>query len=132
MTRELVNKTATPVASLAISARTASADGTAVDLQGYQAATVLVLPGTITNGNHAVKLQESDTTTPGDFTDVVGADLTGGSFPANLTSNTAVKIAYIGTKRYIRAVVTVTGSPATGGIYGVFVQRGYGEITPAP
>ena len=53
----------------------ATTKGTAVDLQGFNSATLIVNSGAITAaGLYDVKLQHSDTTTDGDFTDVASGD----------------------------------------------------------
>lgn len=78
----------------------------AIDLRGFDSAAVLINTGAIVSaGDFTAKLQESDTTTGGDFTDVAAANLVG-SFPASLAASTAYKVGYIGGKRYVRTVVT--------------------------
>ncbi len=59
----------------------------AIDLQGFHSALVVINTGAIASaGDFTTKLQESDTTTSGDFTDVAAADLLG-SFPASLAAS---------------------------------------------
>lgn len=111
--------------SLAPAARTASANGTGVDLQGFEAALVVLSPGTITDGTHTPKLQESDDNSS--FSDVAAADLIG-SFAA-LASNTIQKVGYKGAKRYVRAVVTVSGA-TTGGVYAATIVKGNARTAP--
>lgn len=78
----------------------------ALDLQGFNSATVIVETGAIAvSGDFTAKLQESDTTTSGDFTDVAAGDLLG-TFPASLAADSTVKVGYVGAKRYIRTVTT--------------------------
>lgn len=105
--------------SLNPAARIATANGTGVDLAGYEGALCVVSVGTRTDGTHALKLQESDDNTT--FTDVAAADLRG-SFPADVTTGTPIRVGYKGTKRYVRAVATVTGA-TTGAVYGVDIVR---------
>lgn len=103
--------------SLAPAARTATANGTGVDLQAAGSATAHFLVGVITDGTHTPKIQESaDNST---FTDVAPSDQSGTL--ANLASNTNQKVGYIGKLRYIRAVVTVSGA-TTGGVYAAIVN----------
>lgn len=84
----------------------ATTKGTAVDLLGFDSAAVVINSGVITAaGLYDVKLQESDTTTDGDFTDVAAGDLLG-TLPAALEASSVYKQGYIGHKRYIRAVIT--------------------------
>lgn len=114
-----------PVTALEPKARTANEDGVTVDLQGYESALVIVHAGTITDGTHALKLQESADGT--NWTDV-GADDLHGSFQA-LASNQVQKVGYRGTKRYIRVVATVSGA-TNGGVYGAVVVRGHAHSLP--
>lgn len=116
-----------PATSLAPAARTATANGTGVDLQFAEAAEIEFISGTITDGTHTPKVQESDDNAT--FTDVPAADQIG-TLTA-LTSNAIQRVAYIGTKRYIRAVSTVTGATA-GGVYAAVVQRGHRRHVGGP
>lgn len=111
-------------------ARTATANGTGVDLQNFMAAAVIVSIGAITDGTHTLKLQDSpDNST---FTDVAAANLSG-SFTAltsGSTAGTTQEVSYLGNQRYIRAVTTVAGA-TTGGVYSVVVIRAYPRTQPA-
>lgn len=106
--------------------RTASANGTGVDLQGYDGALVIVAAGTITDGTHTPKVQESDDNSA--FTDAAAADLVGTALVA-ITTNSVQKISYVGAKRYIRAATTVSGA-TTGGMYVAYVVRGDASRRP--
>nr|WP_299500416.1 hypothetical protein [uncultured Rhizobium sp.] len=78
----------------------------AIDLLGFNSAMVVINTGAIvSSGNFTAKLQESDTTTSGDFTDVAAADLIG-TLPAVLLASSVAKQSYIGNKRYLRLVTT--------------------------
>jgi hypothetical protein len=91
------------VAPAIIAATTTSA---ALDLLGFNSAVIVVNTGVIVGaGDFTAKLQESDTTTSGDFTDVAAADLHG-AFPASLAASSVVRVGYVGPKRYVRLVVT--------------------------
>ncbi|MDI4664540.1 hypothetical protein K9U40_09405 [Xanthobacter autotrophicus] len=80
--------------------------GDALDLLGFNSAVLVVSTGAITGaGDFTAKLQESDTTTSGDFTDVAAANLHG-SFPTSLAADSLVSVGYAGFKRYVRAVIT--------------------------
>lgn len=86
---------------------TATTKGTAIDLLGFNSAAVAIHTGAIVgSGNFTPKLQESDTTTDGDFTDVAASDIVG-AFPAALAASTVAKVSYTGSKRYIRPVLTL-------------------------
>lgn len=94
------------IATLVPAVVSATTKGTAVDLQGFNSATLVINTGAIAgDGLYDIKLQELDTTTDGDFTDVAAGDLLG-ALPAGLAASTAYKQGYKGTKRYIRAVIT--------------------------
>jgi len=112
--------------SLAPAARTATANGTGVDLQNYQRCAVVFNVGAITDGTHTPKLQESDDNST--FTDVAAADQSGTL--AALTANTNQEVGYLGSKRYIRAVSTVSGA-TTGGVYAALVVRAGSRTLPA-
>lgn len=100
----------TSVVSIAPLIRTTSVNGSGVDLANVLENVIFVQCGALTDGTHTPKIQESADNSS--FTDVAAADLVG-SLSA-LTANTTQKVSYIGSKRYIRAVNTVTGSPSTG------------------
>lgn len=114
--------------SLGPAARIASANGVGVDLQGFDAAVVVVETGTITDGTHTIEVQDSaDNTT---FAAVADADLKG-TEPVIAAANddTVYEVGYFGIKRYIRAAVTVSGA-TTGGVYGANVVRGRARKLP--
>lgn len=77
--------------------------------------------GTITDGTHTPKVQESDDNST--FTDVASTDLAGTALVA-ITANSVQRISYVGNKRYIRVATTVSGT-TTGGMYTASVLRGY-------
>lgn len=108
------------VALKAIS-RTTSADGSAVDLQGLvtnHELKAILNQGTATGTtiSVAVKLQDSDTTTAGDFTDISGATFT---TLAGTESDQAIQ--FKTNKRYVRAVAT-HGTDMTAATYAVLIQ----------
>lgn len=99
------------VQALAPAVVAAAANGLAVDLAGFDSALFIINTGAIVGaGDFGVKLQESDTTTDADFSDVAAADHLG-TIPATLTANSTYRVGYIGSKRkrYVRAVVTKAG-----------------------
>lgn len=116
--RDLYSRLALAV-SLVPAVQAATLKGSAVDLQGYNSAMLAINCGAIAgSGLYVMSLQESDTTTDGDFSDVAAADMQG-TLPASLAENTAYKIGYIGNKRYVRAVITKTSgtSIAAGAVF---------------
>ena len=104
--------------SLSPAVRNSNTNGTAVDLAGYMAASVVFQCGAITDGTHTPDLEESDDNST--FTDVADADMS--AVPAAFTANTLQLIEYKGTKRYIRAQVNSDGS--TGASYSAGIIRG--------
>lgn len=118
-----------PASSVLPLLRTASVNGSGVDLREFDSATAIVHAGTVTDGTHTPKLQESaDNST---FTDVATADLQG-SFTAITSSadDGVQQVGYLGDLRYIRVVITATGSPSTGGTIGATIVRGHPHACP--
>ena len=94
------------VASLVPAVQAATLKGSTIDTQGFGSALMVVNTGAIdTAGTYDIKMQESDTTTDGDFTDVAAANLIG-SLPTALAASSVYRQGYIGKKRYVRAVIT--------------------------
>lgn len=85
---------------------TATNTSSGIDLAGFEGATVIINTGAIAGaGNFTPKLQESDVSGSG-YTDVAAKDLLG-SFPSALAADTAYKVGYKGSKRYVRTVITL-------------------------
>lgn len=107
--------------SLGPAARTnGTANGTGADLARGHNATIHFIVGTITDGTHVPTVEESDLLASG-YTTVAAGDLAGTL--ANLASNVNQKVGYIGKKRFVRAVSTVSGA-TTGGVYAAAVVVG--------
>ena len=80
--------------------------GAATDLLGFESACLVVNTGAVAgDGDVSIKLQESDETAGGTFTDVEAAHLTG-AVPATLEADSVYRLGYIGHRRYIRTVLT--------------------------
>ena len=111
------------VVSLAGTARTATANGTGVDLQPYNAGTIVVVPVAWTDGTHALTVQDSDDNST--FTNVAAAQLDGAMPTLSGAGgvSTISRVGYLGTKRYVRVVATVSGA-TTGAVYAAMVLRG--------
>lgn len=104
--------------SATLSGTTPSA-GNIVDVADFGAATFLYQTGAVTDAGAAagfsVEIQESDTTAAADFTAVADADLVGVEADLAVTADGTDSVAigslgYIGTKRYVRVVVTGTAN----------------------
>ncbi|MGW2580830.1 hypothetical protein ACWCYZ_05735 [Streptomyces virginiae] len=111
MSRDLKNNVSA-AQSLAPAARTAAADGAAVDLANYGSAVVVIDAGTATgtSPSFTFEVQESDTTTGGDFTAVADADLDGTEPVVTDANDVAVyRIGYRGRKRYLRVILKTVG-----------------------
>lgn len=103
--RDIVHNIGT-VQALAPAVLAATTTGAALDLNGFESAALVINTGAIAgSGDFTAKLQESDTTTSGDFTDVAASALQG-AFPASLAADSVAKVGYAGFKRYLRVVVT--------------------------
>jgi hypothetical protein len=103
------------VQSLAPAARDADANGTGVDLQGFESATVV-----IDMGAEGITLS---TTTP-DSSGVIA------TFDANGEAPAISSVGYIGGKRYIRAVANFSGTHGTATPLAVSVIKGHARSNP--
>lgn len=118
--------------SLLPAARTASADGSTVDTQGYDSAFFEIIVGARTNGAFVFGGEESDDNV--NWTAIAASDLTT-TFPTVDGSDDAsqiYRVGYKGSKRYLRAIVDEGSSPApgTGAVFGVNVVLGHPRLGP--
>ena len=121
--------------SLTPAVRTADANGTGVDLAGYESATVL-----FEFGNSADTLSETvyvvgvvqESANNSDFTDVAAADLIGTcpTIDAPAEDTTTAAVGYRGSKRYIRAKLDFTGTHTTGIPCATSVIKGHPTHAP--
>lgn len=124
-------------------AATVDADGDGVDLQGFESATVLAAVGTSNDtlsGSVKIELELEESDDDSAYTDVADADMIGavdgtndGCFAvidAAGEDNRAYTCGYIGSKRYIRVVVNVTGTHTSGTPIGAFVIKGHSRQNP--
>lgn len=94
--------------------RSANFNGDPVDLKDFDSVALVVATTAVNgDGNMTVKLQESDTTTSGDFTDVAPEHVQG-EIADPLTANGTTKLGYRGFKRYLRAVLTLNSGTSVG------------------
>lgn len=97
------------VLALAPAVKTAAGEGPAIDTKGFGSVAILVNTGAVAgSGDFGVKLQESDTTTGGDFTDADAA-VVDSNAPATLAASSTYKLGYRGFKRYVRLALTMAG-----------------------
>lgn len=124
------------VQSLTLATRTADADGTGVDLAGYESATMLfefgdsgdTLSGTVKVAGVAYESDDNST-----FTAVAAADLIG-SLPlvdAPTEDTQIYAVGYRGTKRYLRAGLDFTGTHTNGIPCGTTIVKGNPTHAPA-
>ena len=117
------------VQSLAPAARNATANGTGIDLQGFNSAMVVFNFGTWTDGTHTPSLQHSTdnaTWATCDSNSLNGAFV---AVSSGAGSNTIQKIGYTGGYRYLRAVMTTSGA-TTGAAANAVVLRGHPAVGP--
>lgn len=115
------------VNSLTAAAFTTDSNGVAVDLSDYDAAVACIYTGTITDGTWTPALQETDTSSVAtSWSAVTTTDLDGAfaAFTASRTAGTVTEVGYKGTKRYVRLVLTSSGTITTGGVIAGFIVKG--------
>ena len=105
-----------------------NATGQAVDTRGFDSLTFAVCVGAIAGaGNMTLAVQESDASGSG-YADVAAADLEGSTLPAVLLTNTALKVGYRGTKRYVRLFGTLNSGTSVA--VGANAILGHAAIAP--
>lgn len=119
-------------ACLPIATRTASASGAGVDRYaggaGFQDALVIVQTGAITDGTHAVDVQESDDNST--WASAAASALQGAEPSIGPTDDDKLfVIGYKGAKRYVRVSVTASGT-TSGGVYGATVLLANPRVAP--
>ena len=107
-----------------------------IDLQGWEALTVVVNTGTITaaGAGIAFKLQHSDTVVGSSFADCTADEVIGAADPVDDDADDLMikgTIGYRGNKRYVR-LVAVGSASANGVVYPVFVRGRSGTSRPVP
>lgn len=116
-----------PKVSLVPDQYTAAGNGTGVDLAGSEAALITIATGTFggTTPTATAKVQES--TDNSTFTDVADTDLigaTGNTSGFALAASTMKKVAYVGSKRYVRVRLDSAGGTSPVIRVGVNIVRG--------
>lgn len=130
MTIKTLSKNVTVSPSLNPAARVnGTTNGTGVDLRGYDSAMLCVAFGAYTDGTHTPSVQHSvDNST---FTTVSASDLEGAFAAVSSAAgqNAVQSVGYIGSNRYVRVVMTVTGA-TTGALSAAFVAAGSPHRAP--
>lgn len=109
-----------------------TANGAAVDRAvngGMQEAVILVSTGVVTDGSHAVTIEDSADGSTG-WAAVAAANIQG-DLPTVVAANddTVLEFGVRSSRRYLRAVVTTSGA-TTGGIMGVTIALGSPRYSP--
>jgi len=115
--------------SLRPQARTASANGTGVDLAGFDGAVVVIDVGLWTDGSHTFEVQDSpDNST---FTAVADSFLQGAEpvVDGATDDDQIYRIGYLGVGKFLRVITTVSGT-TTGAVYAAAIVRGKGRKQP--
>lgn len=114
--------------SIAVNTATVSTDttttGNEIDMQGFESIEFVMAMGTLTDGDFALQITESDTS-GSNFTAVDDADLLGTepAFTTNTDDNKIGRVGYIGGKRYLKATVVSTNTATNGGTFTVIAIR---------
>lgn len=108
---------------------TSTTTGVTVDLAGFTKAMFVAHIGTITDGTFAFDPEESDDDST--WTNVAAGDLSGAFVNATSSADDRVQeVGYMGSKRYVRCNMTITGSPSSGGAIGISVIKGGARTLP--
>ena len=139
--RDLSNNIS-PAVSIINAVKTAAGNGTGVDLQGYESATILVDVGaegdTLSSSVYfEISLEHSDDDST--YTDCAQADIIDGTISSGGiwlkldgttggdpdSSGGIFRVGYVGGKRYVRVVLAKTGTHSNGTPIGAMVVRGH-------
>lgn len=119
--------------SLSPAARTATANGVAVDKNiagGAADAIVVIATGTITDGTHTISIEDSADGSTG-WAAVPAAQLQGTVPVIGAADDDKVfEVGVIDSKQFLRVTSTLSGAPVTGGVYGAVIVLGDLRTTP--
>ena len=119
-----------PVLAFSPAVLAATTTGAAIDLQGFGSGAVVITTGAIVGaGDFTAKLQESDTTTSGDFTDIAAGNVYASNLVATLLADSTYKMGFRKLKRYVRVVLTKNGGTSLAAC--AVVIRGDAMLLPA-
>ena len=129
MARRDINKDVAVAETLSPNIVTSTTAGDTVDLLGFRQAMFVAHIGTITDGTYAFDPEESDDDST--WTNIAAGDMSGSFTNASSSADDTIQeVGYLGSKRYIRCNVTVTGSPSSGGPISVSVIKGAPRKAP--
>lgn len=129
MARRDINKDVAVAETLSPNIVTSTTAGDTVDLLGFRQAMFVAHIGTITDGTYAFDPEESDDDST--WTNIAAGDMSGSFTNASSSADDTIQeVGYLGSKRYIRCNVTVTGSPSDGGPIGITVIKGAPRQAP--
>ncbi|ORW20914.1 hypothetical protein AWC19_14195 [Mycobacterium palustre] len=115
--------------------QTGTTKGTAVDTAAFnnrfRDVLFAIAAGALTDGSYAFTVQESDTTTDGDFAAVDSSRVLGSvpTFDSASDDNALRSFGVLPTKRYVRLVCTATGA-TSGGVLVATAVLGNGSLHP--
>lgn len=108
---------------------TSTTTGVTVDLAGFTKAMFVAHIGTITDGTFAFDPEESDDDST--WSNISASDLSGAFVNATSSADDRIQeVGYLGSKRYVRCNMTVTGSPSSGGAIGIAVIKAGARTLP--
>lgn len=125
-----INARINPALTLSPAARTATANGSTVDTQGFGSAAFVVAFGAYTDGTHTPSAQHSDDGTT--WTTCAATEIDG-TFTAVSSAggaNTVQRVGYLAAKRYLRVVMTIAGA-TTGAATTALIVRSHASQQPA-
>lgn len=104
----------------------ATVNGASVDRKLSDSLLAIIVVGDWTDGTHTFSLEESDDDST--FTAVAAAQVQGTNpvvVDGAADDNQTYTMGYLGIKRYVRVISTVTGSPSTGAVYGATIEKSH-------
>ena len=126
--RDLVHNLGVTLA-LASAAQSATVKGAAIDTAEFGSLMFVVTTGAVAgSGNFGITVQESDTTTDGDFTDASADSVIGSSLVNPVAADSIYKVGYNGSKRYAR--LSVTKNSGTSVVIGAIAVKGDARHQP--
>lgn len=119
-----------PALTLSPAVRTANANGSTVDLQGFGSAALVVGFGAYTDGTHTPSVQHSDDGSA--WTNCTASELDGAfaAVSSGAGANTVQRVGYLANRRFLRVVMTIAGA-TTGAATMAMVVRSHPTQAPA-